>query len=87
MLTYFSSGIIERTIGKGKILFYSPKYFEYSQTNDIGLSFLEKLKIDKILFTDPELLEKKLNYYLNIKKNIFLNKMFLRFRVFKFLIF
>ena len=87
LLTYFSSAIIERTIGKGKILFYSPKYFEYSQTNNIGISFLEKLKIDKILFSDPVKLEKILNYYINSKKNIFLNKILLRFRVFKFLIF
>lgn len=87
LLNYFSSAIVERTFGKGNILLFLPNYSSYSNTNKLGNYFLAKTNLDKIIFQDIGKLINALNSLINKDKKLFLNKMVLKFKILKLLVF
>ncbi|WP_158464396.1 hypothetical protein [Prochlorococcus marinus] len=87
LCNYFSSAIMERTFGKGNIILYMPDYFYYSKVNNIGKYFFEKTNLNHIIFDDIGKLVNSLNSIFRKDKKFFLNKLVLKFKILKLLIF
>ena len=82
----FSSAILERTFGKGKIILYLPEYFVPANTNRIGNKFFKKTNLKKVIFKNRVTLAIFLNSGKYLEKRNLINKFYLKIKLLSFLI-